>query len=68
MVAREGGVHVVISGQQLLDQLLLTESGDDLHDPVLHLLTYSVQLLMTQRDKACVGGEGIEGRDVAQGA
>lgn len=64
MVPSEGGVHLVVGQQQLLDQLLLAEPGDRLDDPVLHLLTNAVELLRTQPDRVCVGGGA--GPDVSQ--
>lgn len=42
VVAGEGAVYLIVRCQQLLDQLLLAESGDHLYNPVLHFLTHCV--------------------------
>lgn len=71
MVVVEGGVHLVVGLQQLLDQFLFTQSGDHRDDPLLHFLTNCVQLLMTQPNKMCGRGfgrgrRGGSGTDVTQ--
>lgn len=60
MVAGEGGIDLVIDGQQLLYQTLLLESGDQLHHPVLHRLTDCVQLLLREREGRRAGEREIK--------
>lgn len=50
MIPCEGCVHVIISDQQLLYQLFIRYSGNQINDLVLHLFTRGVQLLLTETE------------------
>lgn len=55
LIAYESIVEIIVDNEQFSNQLFFTQTGDQFHYSVLHVLTYRVQLLLTHKSTQISG-------------